>query len=356
MMTSPADTAAEPVETASIPASTPRRSARGGGSGGLLLRFSGLYIWAAIIVVFGVLVPQTFLTVQTATGIATNEAVTIIVAVGLLFSLAAGGFDLSMVQNLGFAAVVVATLSTVGGHGPWFSALVAIALSTAVGAINGFFVSVIRINSLIATLAMTSILLAATRLVSGQQFRGPLPDALRETSNAEPAGIPILVLFALIVAAVAWYLLEHTPFGRRLYATGANPEAAFLAGVRTGRHLFASFVITGFAAGLAGVLLAGKIGSVGPDIGPSYLLPSFAACFLGTTQLKPGKFNVWGTILSILLLATGVKGLQLLGGEQWITDAFNGLALLTAVSVAVVSARRAQSGRTVRRSTGRTAP
>lgn len=314
------------------------------------MKYSGIYIWIALIVLFSILVPQTFFTAQTATSIIGNEAVTIIVAVGLLFSLSAGGFDLSIGQNLGFAAVTVATLSTVGGMDPLTSVIITLVLSTLVGVINGFFVSVVKIHSLIATLGMTSILLAATRLVSGQQFRGPLPDVLRQLSNFSLFGVvPIIVLYALVVALVGWYVLEHTPFGRKLNATGANPDAAFLAGVRTNRYLFLSFVITGFGAGLAGVFLAGKIGSVGPDIGPAYLLPAFAAAFLGTTQLKPGKFNVWGTVIAILLLATGVKGLQLLGGAQWITDAFNGVALLAAVSVAVVSARRVAAGKGRRR-------
>lgn len=309
------------------------------------MRFSGLYIWIGIIVVFSLWIPGTFLTPQTAVSIAGDEAVTTIVAVGLLFSLAAGGFDLSIGQNLGLSAVVVSTLSTVGGWDPFASALAAVLISTAVGAINGFFVARVRINSLIATLGMTSILLAATRIVSEQQFRGPLPDELRAIAGWQPLGIPAVTLYALVVAVLAWYALEHTPFGRRLYATGANADSAFLAGVRTSKHLFLSFVITGFGAGLAGVLIAAKIGSVGPDIGPAYLLPAFAACFLGTTQLKPGRFNVWGTVLAIFLLATGVKGLQLVGGQQWITDAFNGVALIAAVSIAVVAARRAAVGK-----------
>lgn len=341
-------------DTARAP-SSPENGARAGGSRGArhlgIMRFSGIYIWAAIILAFGILVPQTFLTPQTATGILGSEAVTVIVAVGLLFSLSAGGFDLSIGQNLGFAAVMVATLSTVGGLDPILSAVVAVALSTLVGVVNGYFVSVVKVNSLIATLGMTSVLLGASRLVSEQRFRGPLPDVLRELSTAPVLGVPVIVVYAAVFALLGWYLLEHTPFGRRIYATGANADAAYLAGVRTGRYLFLSFVITGAAAGIAGVLLAGKIGSVGPDIGPAYLLPAFAACFLGTTQLKPGKFNVGGTVVAILLLATGVKGLQLIGGAQWVTDVFNGVALLAAVSVAVVSARRAAAGRSARRRT-----
>jgi ribose transport system permease protein len=86
--------------------------------------------------------------------------------------------------------------------------------------------------------------------------------------------------------------------------------------------------------------VASQLNTVDQTIGPPYLLPAFAGCYLGTTQLKVGRFNVWGTILAIYLLATGVEGLQLAGGQLWITDLFNGVALVTAVSIAVLSARR----------------
>jgi ribose transport system permease protein len=143
-----------------------------------------------------------------------------------------------------------------------------------------------------------------------------------------------------VACLLVWWILEHNPVGRRLSATGANEEAARLAGVRTKRFTFWSFVVSGVLASLAGVLLAAKIGSVDPQVGPSYLLPAFAACFLGMTQLKPGRFNVWGTFVALYLLATGVKGLQLAGGQLWITDLFNGVALIGAVSLAVIGERR----------------
>jgi ABC-type xylose transport system permease subunit len=157
---------------------------------------------------------------------------------------------------------------------------------------------------------------------------------------ASPLGLRIVAWHALGLAVVAWYLLEHSPVGRRFYATGANPDAARLAGVRTSRVVVCSFVGTGLVAGLAGVLATAKVGQVSPSIGPPYVLPAFAACFLGTTQLKMGRFNVWGTVLAIYLLATGMKGVQLVGGQLWIMDLFNGLALAGAVGVAVVSQRR----------------
>jgi len=308
-------------------------------------RFSGLYVWAVIIAIFSVWVPSVFLTRQTLISLVSDEAVTAILALGLLFTLAAGAFDLSIGQNLGVSALITATLSTVAEWDPWLSALVAIVCCTIVGLVNGLLVARVGINSLIATLGMTSVLLALSQVISDQQFRGPVPDGFRALTAWQPLGIPAIAIYAIVLAFLAWYVLEHTPFGRKMYATGASPEAAFLSGVRTSRYLLLSFVFSGFAAGVAGVLLTSKIGSIGPTIGPSYLLPCFAACFLGTTQIKPGKFNVWGTLIAIGLLATGVKGLQLVGGQQWITDAFNGVALIGAVSIAVVASRRAAAGR-----------
>lgn len=332
-------------EKATTPVPADRRTNHRRTVGANLARFSGLYIWAAIILIFAIWIPGIFLSSQTLISIASDESVTAIVALGLLFTLAAGGFDLSIGQNLGLSAIVVSTLSTVGGWTPFAAAVAAIASSTIAGIINGLLVARVGINSLIATLGMTSVLLALTRIISEQKFRGPLPDKLRAITGWQPLGIPAITIYAVVIAFVAWYALEHTPFGRKIYATGANPDAAFLSGVKTPRYLLLSFVISGFGAGVAGVLISAKIGSVGPDIGPEYLLPCFAACFLGTTQLKPGKFNVWGTMLAIFLLATGVKGLQLVGGQQWITDLFNGVALIGAVSVSVVAARRAALGR-----------
>jgi ribose transport system permease protein len=149
----------------------------------------------------------------------------------------------------------------------------------------------------------------------------------------------------LVLAFIAWYLLEHSPFGRRLQATGAGADAARLAGVNTDRMVFLGLVASATMATIAGILITSQIASVSPTIGSGYLLPVFAAVFLGTTQVKVGRFNIWGTILAIFLLATGVKGLQLAGGQGWITDAFNGAALLLAVGVAALGQRRSGSSR-----------
>jgi ribose transport system permease protein len=129
-------------------------------------------------------------------------------------------------------------------------------------------------------------------------------------------------------------VLERTPLGRRIYATGGNIEAAKLAGVRTSVIIVGSLMVCGAVAALGGILLTARLGNADPTVGPSFLLPAFTAAFLGSTQFRRGRFNVWGTVLAVYVLAVGVKGLQLSGAPVWIPDAFNGAALILAVGMA----------------------
>lgn len=303
-------------------------------------RYSGVLVWLGFILIFGLWKPDTFLTQATAQSIAGDQAITVVLAMGVLFALACGQFDLSFAQNLGLAAVIAGALMVKQDMTPLLAVAITLLCGMAIGALNGALVAGVGVNSFVATLGMSSVLLALTELISNQAFIGPLPAGFQSVAKQEPLGIPIVAIYALVVAVLVWWGLEHTPFGRRAQATGANAEAARLAGVPTRRLAFVSFVISGFFASLAGVLVAARIGSVSPQLGPPYLLPAFAACFLGATQIKPGRFNVWGTVLALYLLATGVKGLQLVGGELWVTNMFNGVALAGAVTVAVVAQKR----------------
>ena len=123
----------------------------------------------------------------------------------------------------------------------------------------------------------------------------------------------------LIIAFVLWWLTAHTPAGRYLYAIGGNPEAARLSGVRIQRYTTLALVISATVAGAAGIMFA-SLNGPSLNFGGTLLLPAFAAAFLGSTQLIPGRFNVWGTLLAIFVLATGVQGLQLVSGASWLND------------------------------------
>jgi ribose transport system permease protein len=212
-----------------------------------------------------------------------------------------------------------------------------------VGLLNGLLVVRVRIDSFIATLGMSSILLAMIAWISSSQQILGLSNSFQKLGTTEIFGLTLPVYLMLAVALVAWYVLECTPIGRHVYATGGNTEAARLAGVRTSAVVVVALVACGGIAAFSGLLVSSALGTGDPTIGPAYLLPAFSAAFLGSTQFRGGRFNIWGTVLAVYVLATGVKGLQLAGAPIWIPDLFNGVALLLAVGLAKYqgTARRA---------------
>ena len=305
-------------------------------------RLSGLYLWAIIIVVFAIWVPSTFLSSGTLHSVASGQAVVSMLAIGLMVPMVAGAFDLSIGSNINLAVIVVLVLQTQQHWGMWPSIAVAILVGTAIGVVNGFIVVKLRVDSFIATLGTASIILAFESIISGQSQPFPSTQhAWTELTQANVFGFQIVVLYMLILAVIAWWFLEHTPAGRYLHAIGGNAEAARLSGIRVGMWVWLSLIISGTVAGIAGVFYASQDG---PSLtfGPALLLPAFAAVFLGSTQLRPGRFNVWGTLLAIYVLATGVQGLQLVTGVQWLNDMFNGIALIAAVAFAVWGGDRAR--------------
>jgi ribose transport system permease protein len=140
-------------------------------------------------------------------------------------------------------------------------------------------------------------------------------------------------------------VIERTSAGRRLYATGANPEAARLSGIRTSRVILLAAIACAVIAGIAGVLESSQLATGDPTIGPGFLLPAIAAVFLGSTQFRNGRMNVWGTVIGAYVIATGVMGLSLAGAPNWTPDMLEGVILIAAVALAyyqrVPSARAA---------------
>ncbi|MEZ2389693.1 ABC transporter permease [bacterium RCC_150] len=308
-----------------------------------LSRFGIAIFLVLLIIAFSAWQPDRFLTASNLISILAGQAVPIILAIAALFPLAAGEFDLSIAANLSFTAIWVAYSSALGWPVP-LVLITALALGAIIGAVNALFVVRIGVNAFIATLAMATVLAGLNLLVTNGQilFRG-VPASLTNIGKASLLGIPTAVWIALMLAVVAWYLFEYTPFGRYIRATGSGREAARLSGVRTRFTLTSTFVIAGVVAGLAGFLQTTRIGAANPNTGPEFLLPAYAAAFLGATVIQVGLFNLWGTIVGALVLAVGINGLTLAGAPFWLPNVFNGSALLIAVSLSVLSRRRRAS-------------
>jgi ribose transport system permease protein len=298
-------------------------------------RFSGLYLWALFILIFALWVPEQFLSMATVHSVAAQQAVTGMIALAVLIPLAAGVYDLSVGATANLSGILSVVLLNDHHWGVGPAVVAGVLAGLAVGVINAFIVVKLRVNSFIATLGMTSILAATLVIVSSNSQ--PVPPTSTAWSNltlTEVLGFQIVVLYLIVIAFVLWWFLAHTPGGRYLHAIGGNTEAARLSGVRVERWTTVSLLISGTTAGLAGVLFT-SLNGPSLDFGGSLLLPAFAAAFLGSTQLVPGRFNVWGTLLAIYVLATGVQGLQLTSGALWLSDMFNGVALIVAVALSV---------------------
>jgi ribose transport system permease protein len=280
-----------------------------------------------------------------------------LVAIAVTIPLAAGVFNLAVGTEVGMAAILSAWLLQKQHLGIAPAIAVTLLVGCAIGATSGMLIVRAKIDSFIATLGMSSILLAMIAWVSNSQQILDLPQSFQNIATNQLLGLTYPVWIMLAVGLVVWYVMQRTPTGRRLYATGGNPNAARLAGVRTSRVIVLSLVSCGVIAALAGVLTSGQLGIGDPTVGPGYLLPAYAAAFLGSTQFQGGRYNVWGSVLAVLVLAVGVKGLQLAGAPVWIPDLFNGVALLIAVGMSKyqrTARRSAAVARILRRSEART--
>jgi ribose transport system permease protein len=235
---------------------------------------------------------------------------------------------------------------TAAAYARWdFPLLAGVALGVLLGAlvgmVNGLLVTRFGVNALITTLGTASV---ATGLVNwytgGNSIIQGIPHQLTDFGSGNWLGLPLTLYLLVSIALLMWYLLEHTPFGRYLHSVGVNPDSARLVGLRIPSLVLRSFVVSGAAAGLAGVLLLARSGAGNPGIGSNFTLTALAAAFLGATAVRPGRFNVLGTMLAIFFLAAAITGLTFAGVKDYISDLFTGTALVLAVAISSVLTRR----------------
>ena len=303
-------------------------------------RFGLVAILIGVVVVFWAIEPSTFGTTQNFTTIFQQQSVLACLCLGLMIPIAVGEFDLSVGYVLGLAAMMCDALVEKGNMNGGLAVFLTIVACTGIGLFNGVLVTRFHVHSLIATLGVGFAVSGLTIGISGSQtlFQG-VPHFLQSTVTTDVGGIVSAVWIVLGLAIVLWLVLDHTPYGRRIYAVGGSERVARLAGVRTSLIKLSAFALAGFFAALAGLMQLGESGGANPSFGINLLLPAFAAIFLGATAIRPGYFNVWGTIIAILLLAAGFSGLSLIGVPLWVEPLFDGAVLLVAVLFAREEAR-----------------
>jgi ribose transport system permease protein len=307
-------------------------------SGSTALDFAAKYtlvlLLACVIVGFSLAKPETF-------GAWTNyrvtfdqEAPVLITAFAVMMPLIVGEFDLSVGANVFLGNMLVVGMVTRDGVSLVPALLITLAACTTVGFLNGLAVMKLRVNAFVATLATGTIIGGIALAYANNKEFFDAPASLTNLARGTIiGGIPNTIPFSLIVAVILLIVIKLLPVGRRMRAVGGNRIAAELTGISPFRFVIAGFTAGGFLAGIAGIMLGSQLGAATAGSNGALLLPAFAAAFLGSTTIEPGRFNVIGTVVAVAFLALTVTGLQLVGVQEWVKPVINGTALFVAVAL-----------------------
>jgi ribose transport system permease protein len=269
-----------------------------------------------------------------------NQVVIGIIALGALVPLVGNEWDLSVGAVAGVSSVFAASLISKGLAIP-LALLCALAIGAGVGFVNATLVTKVGVNGVITTLGVATILEGINnQKTGGLAIVSHIPRSLTRFGSASWFGVPRIGLALVLVAALTYYMLAHTPVGRHLYALGSNPRAARLVGLSSARLVTVSFVLAGVLSAIGGFLQIARQGGADPRIGPGFTLPALAAAFLSAASIKPGKYNVGGTLVAIFFIATLNNGLSLAGVPAYVSSYVNGGALIIGVAFGATLGRR----------------
>jgi ribose transport system permease protein len=302
----------------------------------------GLPIIAALLVaLFSALFPDTFPTLANANALIDNKAIIALLSLAVLAPMAAGKIDLTIGFGIVLWHILVISLQ-LNYHMPWqLAVFIVLLLGAGLGLINALLVEFAQIDAFVATLGTGTITYAiALWYTGGRQVVGELPAGFNAIDGTHVAGLPISAIYVMVLSVALWIVFDYLPLGRFIYAIGANPRAAALNGISVRRYVTLSFVASGVMTAFAGVVLASQLQIGQASVGLDFLLPALVGVFLGSTTIKPGRVNVWGTLVGVAVLAVGISGIQQLGADFYVEPLFNGVTLIASIGIAGYAQRK----------------
>lgn len=307
--------------------------------------FSTIPLWtlAILVMFFSLGAPDYFLRVVTFQNILVQISIIAIMASGITFVLLTGQIDLSVAEVSGFAGVTAAfAMATLGLSQP-LAILLAMVAAVAIGCVNGFGTARLKIPSFMITLAMMIVAGGLSLFLTRGRIIFELPPIVETLGRGWIGPIPNIAIVASVVLGASHFVLKYTRFGRYVYMTGANREAAELSGVNTKFIITACLIISGFTAGLAGLMTIGRLGSAQPDVSPDLLLLTIAAVVLGGTSLSGGEGGISKTVVGLLLIGVLRNGLLQISPDVFLMDAITGAILVGALFMNVLASRVRQA-------------
>lgn len=270
-----------------------------------------------------------FLELNNFRNILLSVAVLGVLAIPSTLLLVSANVDLSVASNAALCGMILALVSQ--GPGVTAGVLAALAAGLILGAVNGFLIAYVGINSIITTLGTLSVYRGMAKLSSNGQTE--LISGFTVLGSGTTLGIPNAVIVLGVVAVMFYFLMRYSVFGRSIYAIGSNPQAARLSGIGLRRNLFTAFVITGLLAAVAGLILTSQLRAASPIAGLGLELSVVAAVLLGGASLDGGRGTVIGTMLGVLILGTLTNGLTILNVSSFWQEIANGVVLIVAVGL-----------------------
>lgn len=304
-------------------------------------RYGLIAAWVLLILVLAWFRPDQMLAWNSFATMFGSNAMIVVLTLGLIIPLTTGDFDLSVASTMALSSMLIAYFNVRMGWGIEQAILMALICGALVGAINAVFILWFGIHSLIVTLGTGYFLNGVILWVSNSgPIAGVSMDLVRAVIMTRFLGIPLSFWYAAALTVVIWYLFQFTALGRRLLFVGRGREVARLSGVNVVRVRAGALIASATIAALAGVLYTGMRGAADPSSALAFLLPAFAAAFLGSTTLYPGRFNAPGALVAVYFLSTGIMGLNFLGVPSFVQNLFYGGGLVVAVSISQLIRKR----------------
>lgn len=282
-------------------------------------------------VILSILSPH-FLTTENLLSIALQTAIIAIIALGQIYVIISGGIDLSVGSIVALSGVVTAQL-LVSGVNPILAILVGVLAGTLLGFINGFIIAKGNLPPFIVTLGMMGVARGLSLVMTDGLPISSLPESFTVLGNGTLLGIPIPVIFLIIAASIAAFILSKTIFGRYVYSIGSNEEAARLSGINVNTNKIMIYAICGLMSGLAGVLMSARLVSAQPSAGTGYELDAIAAVVIGGASLVGGVGTVGGTIIGAFIMGVLRNGLNLLNVSPFWQQIAIGVIIVLAVYI-----------------------
>ena len=311
-----------------------------------LEKYGLLLAWVAIILVLGAFKPAQMFAWNSYASMLGSNAMVVVLTLALIIPLTTGDFDLSVAATMGLSSMIIAVLNVQMGYPIGGAILVALAAGALIGAVNAFFILYFGVFSLIVTLGTGYFISGLILWLSDSgTIAGVSMGLIKAVIPTRVLGIPVGFYYALILTIAIWYLFQHTALGRRMLFVGRGREVARLSGVNVTRVRTGALIASSVLAAFAGVLYTGMRGAADPSSALAFLLPAFAAAFLGSTAIYPGRFNAPGAFVAVFFLSTGIMGLNFLGVDSFVQNLFYGGGLVVAVAISqLIRGRRPMEG------------